>query len=154
MKRAILNQTALLLIVLIVPLKSVHAKIIADCGAAAGKSYFLAPRPDGWVDDAISNGRLLFDLREGDKLNVLFKDASGDLIDAEKDGGGTFLVKHSEGFADFSAVTIYPATGVIETYSVTNQGNGARRLLWTSNKSRAGPAKITKVSAFVSKCDP
>jgi len=130
-----------------------NAEIVADCGPSAGRSFYLTPQRDGWVDDGVSGGRILFDLRGPTDMNIIFRDATGSLVDTERDGGATFVVRHSEGFAEFTAVALYPATGVIETFAITDLGNGTRQLLWTSNKSRVGALGITKVSAFVSECN-
>ena len=134
--------------------ETANAEIVADCGPSTGRSFFLTPQRDGWVDDGITGGRILFDLRGPTDMNIIFRDSTGVLVDVERDGGATFIVSHSEGFADFTAVSVYPATGVTETFAVTNLGHGSRQLLWTSNKSRVGASGVTKVSAFVSECSP
>ena len=60
--------------------------LLATCGPAEGRAYYLNPKPKGWADDPISKGRTIFIAGPDGAPNILYRDASGSYTDATKDG--------------------------------------------------------------------
>ena len=121
---------------------------LAQCGASAGQAYYDSEGV--WGPDQISKGSYSFIADDKGNPNVLFRDASGRVIDAAADGGRvTFSFIHPDR-AEFGMFVVYAEAGVVESYNVITSAAGGRKLYWTSNRSRAAP--IAKVAAFVANC--
>ncbi len=125
---------------------SAPAEVLVECGASSGKAFY--PMNGGWVDDGISKGSVLITV-DGDQPNVLFRDAGGKFIDAKADGGDVRFAHLDAKRGELGVIVSYPATGVMETFSVSRAKEGFQ-LLWTSTKT--GKVSIPKVAAFVSAC--
>lgn len=126
--------------------------LLATCGPSEGKGYYLSPRNDGWVDESITAGRMIFVASPEGTPNILFQDARGGFINAVEDGASisfSFLnpEKHS-----FGVIETYPKTGVTETFAISLDAEGKRVMLWTSVKAHVSVADITKVTAYRSNC--
>jgi hypothetical protein len=127
------------------------SKDIPICGASDGYAYFpeagpLHDLPDHgkWVKDGITQGRATLS-SEGDKLDLLFTDASGAVISATNDGGKVILLgKNKEAL---SVVINYPGK-TVETWTFINSRNGAEAI-WSIHKY--GTA-MPKLAAFRAPC--
>lgn len=126
--------------------------MLATCGPSNGQAYYLGPKETGWEDDPISKGRIVLIASPDGKPNILFKDASGTLVDAIKDGAKVSFSFINENKDSFGIIETYPSTGVTQTYAVTMDADGNRTMLWTMVKANISVANITKAAAFVSKC--
>jgi hypothetical protein len=124
----------------------VSAEVLADCGASKGKAFY--PVEGSWSDDGISKGSFIITV-DGAAPNVLFRDASGTIVDAKADGADVRFAHMDAERGEFGIVASYKATGVIETYNVRT-GEKGRELFWTSNKT--GKRGVAKVAAFVAPC--
>ena len=126
-------------------------EIVALCGPAVGKAFYVDYNEQRWVDDGISKGRLVFVREQSGKHDLLFKDATGRYVKASDDGGEVRLIYTAGNGEDRSFSVIYPDTGVVETHNITSDLNGGKVDLWTSNKPVViGPART---ASFVSRCN-
>lgn len=124
----------------------------ADCGQSVGQAYYLAPKEaQGWDDDRITNGSLLFERWATGVMSLTYHDSKG-RFDAVSTGAKLTLVSFNAKLREFELVVTYPGYGVIETYSLHRLTSGAGRLLWTTNKTRNG-GMITKVGAYTADCE-
>lgn len=118
------------------------------CGASAGRGYFLDDAGGNWVEDGITDGRLVFVTdANGANPNVYFRDTGGRYISA-RDGGGEISVVQIAGGSVW--MISYPSTGVVETHNIANS-DGRILDLWSANKPHTalgGP----RVQAFTAYC--
>ncbi|WP_156318043.1 hypothetical protein [Porphyrobacter sp. AAP60] len=126
--------------------------ILAVCGPSDGQGYYLWPRHEGWQNDPISAGRLVFVVAPDNQPNVLFLDARGEFISAKDDGGILSFSFLDPETGSFGIIETYPSTGVTSTYVVTVSPEGELYGLWTSLKSHISSANISKVTAHVTRC--
>jgi hypothetical protein len=127
-----------------------HAQqVIATCGESNGKSYYLEPTKDGWLDDGIKGGLTSFIRFPDGKLDILFKDFVGTRF-ASQDGAAVIKVFDSSEF--ITVVVIYAATNVVETYQLKLDRDGRGTLIWSNIKYRSGPMATTRGMLLVSNC--
>jgi hypothetical protein len=124
------------------------ARSLAECGASFGQAHYDVEGT--WGPDQISKGSYSFVADGKGNPNVLFRDATGVVVDAAADGGKVSFSFIHPNLGEFGMVVIYEGSGVVETYNVITAPSGERKLYWTSNKSRAAP--LAKVAAFVAAC--
>ena len=123
-------------------------KVLAMCGASAGKVVFVGPEKVTWEDDRISKGSFAFVQKNDGSVDYLFRDATGKLTSALQDGGT--IAKTYQGENGEMMFLVSYGTGVAETYNVTKDLDGRTIVLWTSNKqANLMPAKV---SAFLARC--
>lgn len=127
------------------------ATIVADCGSAGGKVFYVNPSENAWRDDAITGGRVLIDALADGNVNVIFRDAMKRTVNVTDDGGYAVLVARNDDWSQFTVTVAYPETGAVETYMLTDKG-GEKLLLWSTIRPGLGPIP-PKVSAYVSKCE-
>jgi hypothetical protein len=130
------------------------SRFLAVCGPSQGWSYFARPQPDGWTEDGISSGRLVFIADAKGDVNLLFRDVTGRFYSATRDGGRVVTLKEPNESGEFAILIVYPSTGVTETYTLTKDGAGEPIVLSTATKPnlKIGSVIMTKISALTSKC--
>jgi hypothetical protein len=125
------------------------AETIAVCGASAGYSYFAESplmRDDaGWQEDGLSQGRFSIVATERGKFDILFTDATGEVVSSVQDGGHVFLTGYTEEAVAF--MVVYPFTST-ETYVVWRFG-GEVEAVWSSAKYGT---PIPKLGAYRASC--
>lgn len=128
------------------------SEVLAVCGPSEGFAYYLWPQNEGWQEDPLRGGRLVFVVSSDKKPNILFLDSRGEFINSRSDGGEVYFSFIDAVTGSFGLIETYPQTGVTQTYIVTLAPDGELYGLWTSAKSHISRADISKVSAHVTKC--
>jgi hypothetical protein len=130
-----------------------QAADIASCSNPEGRAYFpelglVGEKDRGWSNDKITGGLTkLVKLSEG-AYDVLFVDATKDIISARGDGATIIPLNRGQGV--FSVLVIYPGK-TAETYTFLRDKSG--RLEYLQTTSRAGDGvPIAKVSVMRGTC--
>jgi hypothetical protein len=130
------------------------AQDIASCSNPKGKSYYpelgIVPKDkSGWTDDGISGGITIVKKIAKDKYDIVFYDASKQIISSVEDGGSVLLL--NKGKNVFSILVIYPGkTAEIFTF-LKNKSN---KLEFIQITSRAGDnVSLTKSSMLRGECE-
>lgn len=132
-------------------LQNLFAETLANCGASKGISYFPfsginLKKNSGFADDEIKDGIVTL-TKQGDKYDILFKDASGILSSSTQDGAEIYpIILNQESIA---LVSIYPGKA-LEIYSFWKENDGNTR--YSLQTSRHGNPLISKSSLLVGDC--
>jgi hypothetical protein len=126
-----------------------RGRVYYICGQSSGLGLSSSKWAQGFQSDGVKDGRLVFISRSDAKVDVVFRDASGNYVSALDDGGDVRRIQIANTNAE-SWVLVYPSTGVAETHNITRLGDGQLVDLWTSNK----PHSISGASAklFIASC--
>ena len=126
-------------------------KVFAVCGSSVGSSLFLDDLEQGFVDDSIKDGIIIFASRGDGRPEVLSRDVFKKLIVASEDGA--VIRRLGETDTDPQGVWSleYPATGVVISYNLASDGSGGLVNLWTQNKPLVGTLP-PRTSTFLSTC--
>ena len=120
-------------------------RILAVCGPAIGKARFADAKEGKWIDDGITDGRLVFVVSQDNVNDLYFRDAAGGFFSSLAEGAE---IRRSTKASSDSWVIFYPNTGVAETHVLS----GGAELIdhWTNNK----PVSLggASLKAFVSIC--
>ena len=125
---------AVLIALSVVP---VHARNIAECGASAGWGFFpksaLVENKDAnrWVQDGISNGRIVLSQGADGSFDLLYGDTISAINSASKDGG--VIVQLGQTRNSIAILVSYPGSSA-ETYVFRTGSNDTKEVLWTANK--------------------
>ncbi len=92
---------------------------IAQCSNPSGKAYYpylglLDKKSSGWTDDKITGGITTLQKLGPNEYDILFVDASKQIISSRQDGGRVLLL--SRGQNDVSVLVIYPGK-TVEVYT-------------------------------------
>lgn len=129
---------------------SVHAKVIATCGASSGQAHF--GQHGQWFPDGIRNGLFQFSLTPTNEIQMSYRDVTGVLQRIEDKADLVTTVSFNSESNEFALVVIYGGPSVqVETYILFIEDDSSLSLQWTSNRS-AGDISGAKVSAFFSRC--
>lgn len=144
----------ILLILVIVPFSNAHALDIAKCGELKGHSYYLNNgvtdlKYSGWHEDGISGGKTQLILNEAGEFDIMYVDATENIISMKADGAKIFFISKAE--KDISIVGAYPS-GIIELYSFFQEKDGKNRYSLFSLKTENG-TMIPKRSLMVGDCE-
>jgi hypothetical protein len=60
-------------LVLVIAGQTSAQQVITTCGESKGKAFYLQP-PDGWADDGISGGSIIFMRYPDGQYDLIFKD--------------------------------------------------------------------------------
>lgn len=147
-----------ILILLLICSSTCQAQIVAQCSSPIGFGYYpymgLVPEKSdsglhsGWNEDGISGG--LFQLNKVDESNfdILFVDATKQIISSVADGG--VVIKNSSSQDSASFVVFYPRK-TIEIYTFIKDKNGKYEYIHVT--SRAGDeVPIIKTSLMRGDC--
>lgn len=143
-------------LVLFVTTTTASAGTIAACGAQSGKAYFpaagLVPRgEDGWYDDGITGGSTTLTVSEKGDLDVLFRDATGEITSSLYDGGTVIQLRKS---ANEITVLVAYAEGAqaAEIYSFVREAGGRAKMLQLSSKGLSAAIAVPKAGVYVADC--
>ena len=125
-----------------------QAQTIFECGASDGHTYYfeggyVSADKAGWQRDGMSDGQFSLIMR-GEKLDVLFKDATGSLVSAEADGAQIFPLHIGD--ASATILLVYPGN-VAEVY----QFDGTTKT-YSLSSIKFGDAPIRKAGTLVGTC--
>ena len=130
-----------------------QATDIASCSDPQGHAYFpegglIGKKDSGWSEDKISGGiTKLVKLSEGE-YDILFVDATKDIISSK--GDGATIIPLNRGESAFSVLVVYPGK-TAEVYTFLRDASGVLEYLQTT--SRAGDSVlIAKASVMRGTC--
>lgn len=124
-------------------------QVITVCGSSTGKSYYLEPTKDGWVDDGISGGTIKFLRLATDKYDIVMKSKFNEF--SAVGDGATVIRIHGTDDNVSTFIVIYPLHAT-EVYQLTLNASGRGTLIWSNLKNRFAPMGITRGSVFIAEC--
>ena len=142
------------LVVTFIPFSSAYAVDIAKCSGLKGHAYYLNggftnPKDSGWQEDSISKGKTQLILNEAGHFDIMYVDATENIVSMKADGAKIFFVSETE--KDVSFIASYPS-GIIELYSFFQEKDGKNRYSLFSLKNENGTF-APKRSLMVGDCD-
>ena len=126
---------------------------IASCGDPEGHAYFpehglVGKKDSGWSIDKITGGiTKLVKLSEGE-YDILFVDATRDIISSK--GDGATIIPLNNGEKVFSVLVVYPGK-TAEIYTFLQDGSGNLEFIQTTSRAGDG-VLITKASVMRGTC--
>lgn len=132
------------------------AATVAACGAPAGKAYYPAagvvPKAQaGWTDDQITGGATTLTQDEGGELDILFRDARGEITSARNDGGRVIQVRKSTN--EIAVIVVYvDGAEAVEVYSFVREADGRAKMLQLSSKGLTLNPAVPKAGVYVADC--
>lgn len=146
-------KKALFVLIGILLATEAFATDIASCSNPSGKAYYpylgLVPKnKSGWGDDGIKGGVINVTVNAQGKYDVLYLDATKEVISATGDGAS--VLRFAKGNKSFGVVLLYPL-GVVETYTFVKNEAGELEYLHTAAKAGDG-VTIVKSSLFRGTC--
>lgn len=130
-----------------------HAADIASCSNPEGHAYFpelglVGEKDRGWSNDKITGGLIkLVKLTEGG-YDVLFVDATKDIVSSRNDGATVIPLNRGESV--FSVLVVYPGK-TAETYIFLRDKSGRLEYLQTTSRAGRG-VPIAKASVMRGTC--
>tara|TARA_B100000963_G_C22368839_1_gene554925 strand:- start:172 stop:630 length:459 start_codon:yes stop_codon:yes gene_type:complete len=127
---------------------NVYAETLLTCDAPKGKGYYyqgpiISKKLAGWSDDGISKGSFSL-IKNKDKFDILYKDASGSLVSSTADGG--YVVPLGNNMKNYSFLVSYPnVTAELFTFNIKN-----KKLAYSQHKY--GSSMMDKRVLFVANC--
>jgi len=126
------------------------AEVIASCGPSDGQAYFLesgvvSSADAGFQPDEITEGGLSLSVTD-DAVDLLFRDATGQISSATGSGGNVVLLNVSD---ELIHVLVVYDTGIASTAESYIFDIDSGEVIWT--QSRATPL-ISKAVVFRSAC--
>ena len=131
------------------------ARVVLSCGASFGKTFYLSAKNGGWQDDKISKGAYTFTVDDKGEWDILYNNTDGPPMSYRETGAALIRIQGDAENRHFMLLAAFPRDGVIDTFSVNDDPSdpSTRVLLWTSNKSNAGPISLTKISGMIAACN-
>lgn len=132
------------------------AGTLASCGPQKGHAYYpaagLVPKgKDGWTDDQITGGSTTLTLSPRGDLDILFKDATGEVSSARGDGGEVYPLRASDD--EVTVVVVYPSGAqAAEIYSFVHEADGRVKMLQLSSKGLSSDVAVPKAAVYVADC--
>lgn len=133
-----------------------EAATVAACGAQSGRAYYpaagLVPKgKDGWTDDQTTGGSTTLTRSADGSLDILFRDATGEITSARNDGADIVLLRKS---ANEVAVLVAYGEGLqaVEVYSFIRETDGSARMLQLSSKGVSLAMSVPKAGVYVADC--
>jgi len=132
---------------------SAFGRDIASCSNPEGKGYFpqiglVGKSESGWSNEKITGGLTKVTKIAVNEYDVLFVDATKEIISARQDGGHVMLLNRGEGV--FSLLVVYPGT-TAEVFTFIRTSSGKLEYLHTLSRAGEGVA-ITKASVMRGEC--
>ena len=128
---------------------SSYANTLLTCDAPKGKGYFyegvMIPKNQaGWSDDGMSKGSFSL-IKNKNKFDILYKDASGALVSSTADGG--MVVPLGNNKINFTFLVSYPnITAELFTFNIVK-----KKLAFSQHKY--GSSMMDKRVLFVANCN-
>ncbi len=155
-----MNQRLLgfLVICLLVASTSCFGKIVAQCNNPKGFGYYpymgLVPEKSedgihaGWNEDTISDGIFQLNMIDEKNFDILFVDATKQIVSSVADGG--VVIKNSSGEDSATFLVIYPMK-TIEIYTFVKNKNGKFEYMHVTSRS-GDEVPIIKTSLMRGDC--
>lgn len=146
----------LLVIAFLTAATSASAGTIAACGPQKGRAYYPAAGlvqkgKDGWVDDQMSGGSTTLTRNAKGELDILFKDATGEIVSAKDDSGQVVVLRKSEN--EITVLVAYmEGAQAAEIYSFVREADGKAKMLQLSSKGLSAAVAIPKAGVYVADC--
>lgn len=123
-----------------------NAQVITSCGASAGHAYYLPNNntKGEWLKDGLSQGALTL-VDRGDKPQILYRDATKTMRDAETDDGAK--VYWMSKTPDVKSVLVVHSAAV-EHYLFKLDARGRGEVVWGTFRH----AGMIKGSVFKAEC--
>jgi len=126
---------------------------IASCSNPTGRAYFpavglLSPNDAGWAEDKITGGITKLVKLGAGEYDILFVDATKDIISAR--GDGATVIPLNAGDNVFSVLVVYPGK-TAEAYTFIKDSAGRLEYLQTTSRAGAG-VPIAKASVMQGSC--
>lgn len=125
-----------------------YSQTLLTCDSPKGKGYYY-PGPlvskgnSGWGDDGISSGSFAL-IKNKDKFDILYKDASGNMVSSTADGGYVIPLGHN--LINYSFLVSYPnKTAELFTFNIRE-----KKLSYSQHKY--GSPMMDKRVLFVASC--
>lgn len=146
----------LLIIAFLTAATSASAGTIAACGPQTGHAYYPAAGlvqkgKDGWADDQISSGSTTLTQNAEGELDILFKDATGEIFSAKDDSARVIVLRKSEN--EIAVLVAYTeGAQAAEIYSFVREADGRAKMLQLSSKGLSASMAIPKAAVYVADC--
>ena len=146
----------LLAIAFLTAATSASAGTIAACGSQEGRAYYpaagLVPKgKDGWADDQISAGSTTLTQNAKGELDVLFKDATGEISSAQNSSAEVVLLRKSEN--EITVLVAYmEGAQAAEIYSFVREVDGRAKMLQLSSRGLSAALALPKAAVYVADC--
>jgi hypothetical protein len=143
----------ILFLLILIFSRNVFAVDIANCSNPSGYAYYpelgmIDKKMSGWNKDKISNGITKVTRNDKGEYDIVFVDATKNIISSREDGGGVFLL--NQGKSSFSILVVYQGK-TAEIYSFLKNNSG--KLEYLHITSRAGDLiPIAKSSLMQGEC--
>jgi len=143
-----MKKYMLLLLIFLIP-NSLMAETLFTCGASAGYTYIyegglIGKEQAGWSKDAISKGSLSL-VKQDDKLDILYIDATKKIHSSRAAGAGVFLIDSDENY--FTVLVGYVnAVAELYTFDIKNKK-------FSHSVHKYGTQPIIKATTMVGNCD-
>ena len=141
---------------LIAAATTADAATVAACGAQKGTAYYpaagLVPKgEDGWSEDQISGGSTTLTRNDKGELDVLFRDATGEISSAR--GGGGQVIQLRKSVNEIAVLVAYPVGAeAAEIYAFVREVDGRAKMLQLSSKGLSAEIAIPKAAVYVADC--
>lgn len=132
------------------------AGTIAACGPQEGRAYYpaagLVPKgKDGWADDQISAGSTTLTQNAEGQLDILFKDATGEIVSAKDDSAQVVVLRKSQN--EITVLVAYmEGAEAAEIYSFVREVDGKAKMLQLSSKGLSAAVALPKAGVYVADC--
>lgn len=129
------------------------AKDIASCSNPIGKSYYpelglITKKDAGWSDDKITGGITKLSKLANGKYDILFVDATKQIISSTEDGGSVLMLSKGDNVVSF--IVIYPGK-TAEIYTFLKNKSGVMEYIQITSRSGNG-VLITKSTLMRGVC--
>lgn len=134
---------------------SLAAQEIATCKNPVGQAYYphrypIPKNKSGWTNDAITDGITTIRRLSSGEYDILFFDATKQIISTVADGGVVVRIKRSNN--DVLFVVLYAQSGVLETYHLFKDEGGNNQYTHFKDSGASSPTALTKSSLMVGEC--
>lgn len=129
---------------------------IAACGPQKGHAYYpaaglVSKGKDGWQADGIAEGSTTLTRDGSGELDILFKDARGQIFSSRDEGGKIVLLRQSDN--EITVLVAYPqGAQAAEIYSFVRESDGKAKMLQLSSKGLSATMALPKAGVYVAPC--
>ena len=129
------------------------SRVLAVCAGSEGVALYVAPKSTGWTGDTVKKGSFTFLMKDNGEPDILIKDANEKTFSVVGDGSLVLAPFFDADQGTFTFILISKKATSVQTYQLSDVGNGKRVMLWTDVKNRTAGV-LTKVSAYIAGCEP
>lgn len=141
------------LIFVLCPISAFADGILTICGESKGDAYYfegglVGPGQGGWHQDGISGGSFTL-LITDNKLDIIFKDATGNTYSHLKEGDTVRLISANKDVNTFLVISENAARDTVEHYLFALNQYGVGTVAWGTIRSND---TIKKSSLMTARC--